>query len=293
MKLRDVALAILVMMVWGFNFVAGKWGLSEVPPLLLMSMRFALVAALLLPFARMPRRQMRGILVLSVTLGTLHFGLMFGGLARLDAGVASIVVQTQVPFAAIISAVYYRDFFGWRRTLGLVTAVAGVVVLAGTPSIGADFIPAAMVVGAALFWAIANVQIKELGAIDGFALNGYLALFCAPQLLASSLIFEHGQLAALRESDIWLVMSLIYMAVIVTILGFMTWYRLLHRYAINQIVPFMLLVPIFAVVFGIVFLDEALDWRVIVGGSLIVGGVGVITIRRPRLATPEASAQIS
>jgi O-acetylserine/cysteine efflux transporter len=293
MKPTDALLAIFVIAVWGFNFVAGKWGLAQVPPVLLMALRFALVAVLLLPFVHKPRGKLLAIFALSVTLGTVHFSLMFAGLARLDAGIASIVVQTQVPIAAIMSAYYYRDYLGWRRGLGMLTAFVGVVVLAGEPRNGPDLIPLLLVIGAAAFWALANIQIKELGAIDGFALNAYLSLFCAPQLFITSLVFEDGQMAALAKADIWLPVSILYMSVIVTILSYMIWYRILHRYAVNQAMPFMLLVPAFAVLSGVLFLDEPLGWRVIVGGLLIIGGVGVIMLRRPKLVTPEAAAESS
>ena len=55
----------------------------------------------------------------------------------------------------------------------------------------------------------------------------------------------------------------------------------------------MLLVPVFAVISGALFLDEPLGWRVILRGLLTVGGVGVIVLRRPRLVTPEAAAETS
>jgi O-acetylserine/cysteine efflux transporter len=293
MKLVDALLALLVIMVWGFNFVAGKWGLAQVPPVLLMCLRFTLVALLLLPFVRAPRGKLGAIALLSVTLGTVHFSLMFAGMARLDAGIASIVVQTQVPIAAIFSAVWYRDYLGWRRGLGMLIAFAGVVVLAGEPRNGPDFIPLLLIIGAAAFWALANIQIKELGAIDGFALNAYLALFCAPQLLITSLILEDGQWTALANADIRVPVSLLFMAVVVTIFSYRLWYRLLHRYAVNQVMPFMLLVPPFAVLAGVLFLDEPVGWRVIIGGLLTVGGVGVIVLRRPRLVAPQAAAETS
>src|SRR4051812_25575107 len=77
MKPADLLLAVAVMLVWGINFVAAKMGLAELPPILLMSIRFATVAVILLPFARLPHGRLRGIAVLSTLLGCAHFSFMF------------------------------------------------------------------------------------------------------------------------------------------------------------------------------------------------------------------------
>ena len=190
MPLRDLSLALFVMMVWGFNFVAIKWGLAEVPPIFLVALRFAAVAALLLPFVRYPHGHLKQMLVLSLTLGVVHFSLMFTGLVRLDAGTASIVTQTQVPFGSLLAAIFFREKFGLRHALGLGVALVGVAVLAGGLGTRQDFGAVALVVGAAFFWALANVQIKLMGPVDSLAVNAYLGLFCAPQLLVSSLLLE-------------------------------------------------------------------------------------------------------
>ncbi|HYD65794.1 DMT family transporter, partial [Azospirillum sp.] len=130
---QDVGLALLVMALWGLNFVAAKIGLAEFPPMLLMGMRFTLVAALLLPFVRMPRGKMRGIFLLSVILGTVHFPLMFNGIKGLDAATASVAAQLQVPFASLLAALFFKDKLGWKRAFGMVVAFAGVLLIAGEP----------------------------------------------------------------------------------------------------------------------------------------------------------------
>src|SRR5258708_19553122 len=107
MKPVDLLLGVTVMLVWGANFIAAKLGVGQLPPILLMSIRFAAVAALLLPFARLPRGRLWRIAALSVTLGCIHFACMFTGLRDLDAGTAAILTQTQVPFAPALAPIAY------------------------------------------------------------------------------------------------------------------------------------------------------------------------------------------
>lgn len=286
---QDVALALLVMALWGLNFVAAKIGLAEFPPMLLMGMRFTLVAALLLPFVRMPRGKMRGIFLLSVILGTVHFPLMFNGIKGLDAATASVAAQLQVPFASLLAALFFKDKLGWKRAFGMVVAFAGVLLIAGEPRLAGNLTPLVLVVLASLAFALASVQIKRLGAVDGFALNAWMGLFAAPQLLVLSLLLERGQVEAIRSASLWGWGALVFIAVMATIVAYGLWYRLLRRYDVNQAVPFMLLVPLFGVASGVLLLDEPLTWRLALGGLVTVAGVGVIVVRLPRVVNEKVT----
>lgn len=286
---QDVALALLVMALWGLNFVAAKIGLAEFPPMLMMGLRFTLVAALLLPFVRMPRGKMRGVFLLSVILGTVHFPLMFNGIKGLDAATASVAAQLQVPFASLLAALFFKDKLGWKRAFGMVVAFAGVLLIAGEPRLAGNLTPLVLVVLASLAFALASVQIKRLGAVDGFALNAWMGLFAAPQLLALSLLLESGQAEAIANATLWGWGALAFIAVLATIVAYGLWYRLLRRYDVNQAVPFMLLVPLFGVASGVLLLDEPLTWRLALGGLVTVAGVGVIVLRLPRVVNEKVT----
>jgi O-acetylserine/cysteine efflux transporter len=280
MRPFDLLLGVTVMLIWGANFIAAKLGVGQLPPILLMSIRFATVAVMLLPFARVPRGRIRGVLALSVTLGCVHFSCMFTGLRGLDAGTTAILTQTQVPFAAALAAIIYRERLGWVRALGMVVAFAGVVLMLGEPRITANLWPVALVIFAAFLWALSNIQIKQLGPINGTSLNAYLALFAAPQLLVVSLALESDQVGALATAD-WsrVIFSILYMAILTQIVSYLMWYRLLRRYPVNQVMPLTLLVPVFGVLSGVIFLDEALGWRAVLGGIATLAGVAIIVLQ--------------
>jgi O-acetylserine/cysteine efflux transporter len=291
MKPADIVLVLIVMVIWGLNFVIAKWGLEQFPPIFMIALRFGMVAVLLLPFVRVPKQKLGGIALLSFTLGCLHFSMMFSGLDGTDAAAAAIAIQIQVPFAALIAAIVLKDRLGWRRASGMALAFLGIVIMAGEPRFSDDLVPLGLVIAASFMWAVANVQIKKLGAVDGFALNAYLGLFATPQLLLASALLESGQIEALKNAD-WVGWSSIaYMAVLVTIISYVLWYRVLRRYTVNQAMPFTLLVPVLGVLSAALLLNEPLTWRIILGGVATVAGVAVIVLRRPRLAEPEATAK--
>lgn len=290
MTLADGLIALLVAVFWGLNFAVSKSGLEQFPPLFMIALRFGLVAALLVPFVPRPHRRIKEIALFSVTLGFLHFSLMFNGLARVDAAVAAITIQIQVPFAALLSAILYNDPPGWRRLLGMALAIAGVAILAGEPRTSSALWAVGMIVAAALVWAVSNVQMKQLADVDGFALNGWMALLAAPQLMLASLIIEEGQWQAVTTAG-WLDWGTIaYQAVIVVILCYGLWYGLLRRHSVNQVMPVTLLVPLFGVLSGVVFLGEALTWTLAAGAAATIAGVAIIVSRRPKLVEPKTRA---
>ncbi|HLJ18818.1 MAG TPA: EamA family transporter [Stellaceae bacterium] len=280
MRPLDYAAALGVMMIWGVNFPMGKLGVTELPPLLFLTLRFVLVAALLCPFFPLPREKLGPVLRLALVLGSLHFSAMFTGLSLMDAATASLLVQSQVPFAALLAAIFFRDRLGWRRFLGLTVAFAGVLVIVGEPRFSGDLLPPALILAASFFWSFANILIKRLGPIDGFALSGWLALFAAPQLLALSLLIEHGQGAALRAAGWGGWGGVIYAGIAVTVVSYGLWYPLVRRYAVNQTMPFTLLVPVFGVASSAAILGDAVSWQTVIGGAATILGVAIIVLRR-------------
>lgn len=283
-SLRDWSLFAMVMLIWGVNFAVTKVGLVQFPPLVMLALRFGIVATLLLPFVAAPQRRWREILLLSFTLGALHFALMYNGLAAIDASTAAIAIQLQVPFAAVLAAFYFGDRLGWRRALGLLIAFAGVVVIAGEPRLEGRYGALLMVIGAALVWAISNVQVKKVSELSPWCVSAWMSLFAVPQLLLLSWLTEAGQWQALQQAD-WIGWgAVLYNALAVMLVGYGVWYRLLQRYDMNQAMPITLMVPLIGVASGVLLLGEPFTWSILIGGLLTVGGVGIVVLRRPRIA---------
>jgi len=291
MKLLDLAGLVLVAPVWGVNFAVGKAGVLIMPPIAFVSLRFLAVALVLLPFLHWPPPRWRDLLLLSVVLGSVHFSLMFTGLAGIDISTASIAIQLQVPFAAMLAAYFFSERLGWRRLSGMAIAFAGVVLIAGEPRLGGNLVPLFLVIAAACVWAFANILIKRLGDDVGvWPLNGWIALLAVPQTALLSFLTEDNQIAAIIAGGWELAAWIAYQAVLVTVFGYGVWYSCMRRYSVNQVMPFTLLVPLFGVLSGVVFFDDKLTWPMVVGGVGTILGVAIIIIRRPRVLAPSTKA---
>ncbi len=280
MKPLDLLLALAVPTIWGLGFTAAKAGLDQFPPILLMALRFTLTALVLVWFVKPPWPSMGRIFVITVVSATIQYSLTFTGLKDLYASTAVIVVQLEVPFGALLAAIFLRERLGARPAFGMALAFLGVGLIAGEPRLGADHMALVLVVSGAFVWAIGQVMIKAMGPFGGFTLIAWVAVFAAPQLFLSSWLFEDGQLEAIRGADWrgWAVV--LYLGLVMTALGYAIWYRLLATYRINQVMPFLLLLPVTSVGGSMLFLGERLSTMVATGGAIVIAGVAIIIVER-------------
>ena len=280
MRPLHLGAAFVAVFVWGLSFSVAKIGVGQIPPILLMGMRLALVALILARFLQAPGKTLPHIVGLSITMGVLHYGLMYTGLRGVDAGAAAIAFQLMVPFSAVLAALFFRERLSLLQIAGMAVAFGGVYLLSGEPRIAGSPVPFMLVVAGALMWAIGNIQVKMMGPVDILNLNAWVSLLGAPQLLLASLILETNQLEALAGADWRGWGALVYMAVASTILGHGLWYYLLRENPVNRVAPFNLLIPVMAVVLAVPILGESLTARLVVGGLLTVAGVALIQFTR-------------
>ncbi len=286
MPLRDLALGLAVIVIWALNIIVIKLGVAELPPLLLTTLRFALVAALLVPFHPVARHQLPFLLLLSLTFGSMHFALLFIGLGQAEAGTGALLVQMGTPFATLLAVVFLRERLGPRRLAGLVLSFAGVAVLAGGPTLP-SLLPTLLLLASALGWAISQLLIKRGPDISPMALAGWVALFATPQVALGSWWFEQGQGRALAGAGWAGWGAVFYTAVMSSIVAYGLWYGLLRRHPVNRVVPLTLLMPVLAVLLGAALMGDSLGPHKLAGGGLVISGLALIVLRLgvPRPAT--------
>jgi len=281
MPLKAMLMALSVAVIWGINMLTVKGAVAEIPPFMLTAIRFAAVAILLIPFTRVPRGRMGRLAIISVTFGSLHFGVLFFALSMIDAGPVAIIVLLGVPFSSMLATYFFNDRLGWKRLSGMSLAFVGVTIMFWDPTMTDLQLPLLLVVFAAFMWAVANVMIKKLGDIDTFQLNGWMALFATPQLLILSLAFEPGSVQAVFDASWVAWANLSFTVVMSSIVAYGFWYHLLKTQDVNAVVPWSLLAPVISVLGSFVVFDEAFSMLKIIGGIVVLCGVTVIMLRKP------------
>jgi len=276
---QHLLLMLLICAIWGFNFVAAKVGVGQMPPLLFTGLRFLILAAVLIPFLKPAPGRMRDVLLVALFNGAIHFGLMFTGVALTAASVVAVVAQLNVPFATILSILVLGETIHWRRWLGIAMTFAGVMVVSFDPHVFDSVAGVLFAAGGALSAAIAAVLMRRLTNVGMFQLQSWTSATAAPLLLGASLIFEDNQLAAMANADAIAWSALLFTAFGASLIGHNGYYYLIQRYEVSLIAPLSLLAPTLGVVFGVWMLGEPMTSRLIIGALIAFAGVGVLAIR--------------
>ncbi|WP_029355392.1 EamA family transporter [Bosea sp. 117] len=285
MPLKDKLLAIAVVSAWALNMIIVKQGVAEIPPILMSALRFALVAALVVPFTRITREQLPWLLLVSLTFGLMHFGLLFIALSMSEVGTTAVLVQLGAPIATVLAAIFFRERLGLARILGLAVTLVGIGVLAAGPTLPAPM-PLLLLVLSASGWAVSNLVIKSMPEIAPVTVMGWTSLIATPMLALLSFALEDGQVQALAAAGWHGWLSVVYSAVISSIIAYGVWYWLLQRHPVNSVVPYSMVQPMLTVIFGIALLGDTPAPIKLIGAAIVVAGVALV-LRRPADLLPE------
>lgn len=296
MKPAHVALALLVALIWGLNFVVIDVGLDEFPPLLFSALRFLVAALPALFFVGPPRVAWRWVLLLGLGLGVVKFGLLFGGMhAGAPAGLSSLVLQSQALFTVVFAAVLLKERPTPVRLLGTGIALAGIVLVIA--DFGADSPVGAllMVVGAAAVWSLTNIATRYAAPPDMLRFMVWVSAVPILPLIALSALVEGVEpgLHALANLDLAGAGAVLYVGWLATLVGFGIWGYLLRFYPATAVAPFSLLVPIFGMSSAALFLGEEVTPLRMAAAALVIIGValasGVLRTGARRRPGPDPS----
>lgn len=271
MLLKHLLLIIFIVGCWAFNAVAIKMGVIELPPLFMTLLRFMVVAILVVPFTRIQRKHLPVLCYLAFTFGFMHFSLLFLGMTYTDAGTAAIIVQLGTPMAMLLAATLLKERLSLLQSGGIVISLAGMFILTGSPTLASGR-GVVILLTSALGWALTTVKVKSVTDLDPVTMAGWMSLIAIPLVGLTSFLFESNQLPALKHISWKGVFAVLYSAVICSIIAYSLWYALLKKYPANQIIPFSLLSPVFAVVMGAIFMGDSLNFWKVSGALTIVGG---------------------
>jgi O-acetylserine/cysteine efflux transporter len=275
MRPKDIALSLMVMTIWGLNFVFIHIALGTVPPLFLCVLRFSLAAVPAILFVPRPRIPFATLAFYGLSVFALQFGFLFSGMrAGVPAGLSSLILQTQVFFTMLVSMRAFGDRPRQTSWAGALVAFAGVGLVALHARGDVSPVGIVFILLAAMSWAVGNVAAKRAGAANPFALVVWGSAIAVPPLLALSLAVEGpgAILAGLRGLSLALLAALAYIVGVSTILAFSLWARLLHRHRPSTVAPFTLLVPVAGILGSVLILGETLPaWKVGAAGFVVAG----------------------
>ncbi len=279
------AIVVVLCLSWGFNQVAVKLALHDIPPLMQGAIRSAVATVLVAGYCRL-----RGM-PLNVRDGTLWPGLAAGfafgieficiyqGLAYTTATRAVLFIYL-APFFVVLGARIFlpADRFRLSQWLGLILSFAGMLVAFGVPTPALDprqTLGDILMVAAALFWAVTTLIIKasRLNAISPEKVMLYQLVISAPMLAIAAYVAGEQMT---RWPDALALGSLAYQTVWVVSVTFVIWFWIIKNYSANRVSAFSFLTPLFGVAAGHWVLGEPMTPAFAAAVALVAGGLVLV-----------------
>jgi O-acetylserine/cysteine efflux transporter len=270
---RDLALVLLVVLAWGSNFTAMKIALEHVPPLLFVALRFAMLLPLIALF---PRPAGWGaILAIGAFINTGQFAFLFSALeADVTAGLASLILQSQVPITIVLAALLYRERVGGAQAFGIALACVGLGLFGLASGGNVTGLGLVLVLCGALSWACGNLVLRRLGGVNMTALFIWASLVPPLPMLGASVLTEDPAPFAILATlplEGWLAVA--YVAFASTVLGFSIWGALMSRHQAATITPFALLIPVMGMTTAALVLGETISRGEAIAGLCVLAGL--------------------
>jgi O-acetylserine/cysteine efflux transporter len=275
-----ILLVVLVQIFWGATYPLCKPYVGVFPPMALVAMVYTLVALISTPLVPRASTPQRTLFLLGFFGGALQTSAVFVALKYLPASTAVLAMQAQLPVAVVASWFMGRDKPNLKNALGSVICLVGIVIVIGRPEATDAWLGlGAMFVGVAS-WAIAQAAIPVVAKDQGMTLYAGMTRYAAPQMIVMSLVFEHGQLQGLTEVPLeaWAAVPIITLAGFA--LPYAIWYWLLMRHRVDELLPFVILMPIVSIVVTSTLLGEPLPPALLLGGAIVIAGLAVIVFKR-------------
>ncbi|MGA9565175.1 MAG: EamA family transporter [Candidatus Korobacteraceae bacterium] len=279
----------IIYFVWGSTFLAIRISVHEVPPFLCAAMRF-LAAGLVLygwMLARGERspsaRQWSSILIISLLIFVLDYGLVFWAEQRVPSGLTAVMLATIPAFMALSEIIFLRtQRLTVRLAVALLIGLAGVAVLVsrslnlgGAPIDTAGAV--ALIIGA-MSWSIGSILSRKLPLPESKVMSSGAQMFSGGVLLALASAalgeFRNFHPAAVSRAA-WL--SLLYLIIFGSIIAFTAYVWLIHHESPTKVGTYAYVNPVIAVLLGYFFAGESLGLRTILGTLFVLISVIVIT----------------
>jgi drug/metabolite transporter (DMT)-like permease len=287
MNIKDYALCIFIMAIWGVNFSMVKLGLTGIDPMLLTGLRFTLAVIPAIFFVKKPDVHIFYLIGYGLTFGVGVWGLSTWSIATgLSPGMAALLLQTNVIFGLFLGWFLLKESVTPSRLIGSLISLSGLAVglMVTDGSVNAQGV--VLILVAAFAWSISGILIKKSNTKNAFAFSLWSMLFAPiPLFLISYLQVGTSAFTTLLENLTGMgIFSILYQAYATTLFGYWIWNRMIVSYPLSQVAPFTLLVPIFAILGSNILFQEAISLQKVLGCALITFGllIGSFSAKRVR-----------
>jgi drug/metabolite transporter (DMT)-like permease len=280
----------LFCLLWSFAFVAGKIGVTDCPPLILLTARFSLAGILILGISAVRRdawslswRDTMVFAILGVANNALYLGLGYTGLQTVSAGLGGLIVSANPVFTAILAAIFLGEALTWRKVVGLLLGVSGVgFIVWHRMSVGTDS-------WHGILFSFASLASIVLGTIlfKLLAPKGSLWIGNGVQNLAAGIVLLPFAFTLSDVGDIVpsarLLGAFAFLVLGGSILAYRLWFHLLRVCGATAASAYHFLMPPLGMLFAWIVLGEHVEIRDLMG--IVPVALGIYLVTRPAAAS--------
>lgn len=278
MNIRHFCLALSIAFVWGANFSVMKIGLSGISPLVFSTLRSVVVLPLLF-FIPRPKVSWKILVSIGFLIGTIKLPLMLLAIHwGVAAGLSSLIIQVQAFFTVLLALIVFRQKPFLSNWIGMGVAFAGIGLIGIQVGGEASVLGLLIILIAALFFAVSNLVLQKEGQnVDMFSLMSWMNIVPPiPLFLLSLWLYGWEDCVQSLQNFTWMgSFSLFYASLGAGLFGYTSWGFLLKKYPAAVVAPFSLLVPVFAISFAYLIIDEVLSPSSVLGCLLVILGLGI------------------
>ncbi len=273
---------VLINLIFALAIITVDFAFEEIPPILFTTLRFLLLAVVLIPFLDLHRGQMKAIVIIALCGGGLQFALFYGGI-YVTGSVSAVVIASElgVPFSTLLGMVFLGEAVGWRRWLGMLLAFGGVLYLTFDPEAFNYLNGMLFGIFAAVTGSIASIFMRLVKDVKPFELQAWVVMISWPPLLVLSFMTE-SDIPGIIANMTWVGWgAVVFAALISNLFAHAGMFFLLQRYEVSTIAPLTLMAPIMTIGLSVAFLGDALTMRMIIAAVVTTLGVLIISLRAP------------
>ncbi|HJV87210.1 MAG TPA: DMT family transporter [Noviherbaspirillum sp.] len=295
MPAADLAKLVFLAAIWGGSFIFLRVAAPEFGPVLTAALRTSLAGLALMAFATLTdvpmdwRKNLKPYVLVGLTAGVLPFSCFSFAALYLPAAHSAVLNATAPLFGAAFSVLWLEERLTILKLLGLLLGIAGVAILVGAGSLpitAATLLAIGACLAAAACYALSSIIVKKTGrpggihpiamATGSLALGGLIMApgipFVLPAAMPSLPAFGCIVAIALLSSG---VAQALFIPLIV-------------RVGPTRAMSVSFLIPLFSMLWGFIFLHEAVGSSTLVGGLIVLASMGmVLSASRHDSATPE------
>ncbi|MBJ7539768.1 EamA family transporter [Marinomonas transparens] len=277
---KDMFLALIIIIAWGFNFIVMRWGLDELTPMMLGGLRFLVIGMLGCFFFSRPNTPLLWCIGYALLLNFGQFAFLFSAMSfGMPAGLASLVLQSQAIFTLLFAVLLLKEAVRPYQVLAIGIAIGGLAVI-GLENDNATMtaLGFGLTLAAGSSWALGNILTKKISS-KGYDANLNLIVWsswippipfflCAYFIDGSDVMWNN-----IVNLNIKTLSALAYLSLFATLAGYGLWSYLLSRYPAATVAPLTLGVPVVGLASAEIFLSEIVSLMQWVGIFIVLLGL--------------------